>query len=332
MSAETAAEPVTAFVFAASEVCVTFGANQGDPVGAPDEAVPGDIYQLLPGAAPFRLVLCAPQGGAPVVAAGSDMGEPGQTATVEARFTLIAPDGEHVDLLTLILPVQGRILLPLSPLRARTDYTLADIDIAPEIGRLGDLLCLSFAAGTRITLDGGALRAIEAIRPGDAILTRDHGAQAVRWAGKITLRAEGAQAPVVIPAGSLGNLGDLTVSPYHRLFLYRPEGADGKTPELLVQAKHLVDGTGIRQRTGGFVDYHCLVFDRHEIIYAEGIPCESLLVTAATLVALPEALASELHAHFPALSQRPLFATEIARPEVDLSGGAEALFDRRQPP
>ena len=50
-------------------------------------------------------------------------------------------------------------------------------------------------------------------------------------------------------------------------------GAD----EVLVAAKHLVDGRAIRLQPGGFVTDIHLVFDRHEIVRAGGILSESFL-------------------------------------------------------
>ena len=38
---------------------------------------------------------------------------------------------------------------------------------------------------------------------------------------------------------------------------------------------------------GGFVDFFSIVFDHHEIIYAEGVPAESLMVNDATVNRLP---------------------------------------------
>ena len=51
--------------------------------------------------------------------------------------------------------------LPLSPMSARADYTLLKIETAPEETRLSDLMCVSFARGTMITLATGAQVAIE---------------------------------------------------------------------------------------------------------------------------------------------------------------------------
>lgn len=144
------------------------------------------------------------------------------------------------------------------------------------------------------------------------------------------MRAWGSFAPVVISAGVLGNEGDLVISPHHRVFLYR-RGKQrlADTSEILVQAKHLVDDENVWRREGGFVDYYALVFARHEIIYAEGIPVESLMVSEATLSLLPEELSAEISARLPDLAHRPHFGTEASRELLDRIG-REQIFRKRK--
>ncbi|MBC7476595.1 MAG: Hint domain-containing protein, partial [Pseudorhodobacter sp.] len=188
---------------------------------------------------------------------------------------------------------------------------------------------LSFARGTTITLANGNQRPIENLKAGDRVLTRDHGKQRVRWIGHARLRAVGAFAPVVISAGTLGNMGDLIVSQHHRVFLYQRHKMAGlNTNELLVQARHFVDGEQVYLREGGFVDYFSLVFDQHEIIYAEGIPSESLMVNDATVNRLPPDIAAEVKAQFPGLTQVPHYGTEAGRQFLD-EIGPKLLFRKR---
>lgn len=297
-------------VFAADDVYVVHGVAQGEGLGLPDDVVPGDVYALEPEARTLCLVLERGADGAMRVGAGSGFGGPGVPVAVLARYRLMGPEGEGGEV--LLLSAGGELAaLPLSPLVPRTDYTLVTVEEAPGEIPLADLLCASFLRGTRITMADGSQRAIETLRPGDAILTRDHGRQPLRWLGQATLRAAGDFAPVVICKGVLGNAGDLAVSPHHRIFLYLRDRAPGlPTSEILVQAKHLVDGETVWRREGGFADYFSLAFDRHEIVYAEGIPAESLLVSAATVTRLPPGLGEDLRARFPGLSQSQHFGTE----------------------
>ena len=144
------------------------------------------------------------------------------------------------------------------------------------------------------------------------ILTRDHGAQTLRWVGKVTLRAQGQFAPVIVAPGALGNLNARVLAPLHRIFLYqRGDARLAGRAEVLVQARHLVDGARILQREGGFATYYSLAFDAHQIVYAEGVPVESLLVSRAIVQRLPGELARDLTARFPGLDQRAHFAPDI---------------------
>lgn len=305
-------------VLTAAALRVDSGANAGDPLGPVAEAVPGDYYRLapLPGPLTLRLRLDPnpDDSVAGRIAAGSDLGDPGQPVALDGRLSLMAPDGDLVDVLVLTLPppAAARLALPLSPLRPGLLYSLIAVDPQPGPLRLADALAGAFARGTRILLADGTPVPVQDLTPGMAVLTRDHGAQPLRWTGSVRLRAEGSFAPVVIAPGVMGNPRPLTVSPHHRMFLYRREArALAGAAELLVQARHLVDGQGIRRHEGGHVVYHGLVFDRHEVIYAEGVPCESLMVCPETLTGLPADLAEPLGAAFPGLRQKLHTGTDL---------------------
>lgn len=304
-------------VHPAADLRVDSGANAGDPLPAPADSVPGDYYRLAPAARPLtlRLDLGDPAQGAGHVAAGSDLGAPGAAVAVEGRLTLMAPDGDRVEVLVLRLD-GARLALPLAPLRPGALMTLIAADPRPGPVRLADALAGAFAEGTRILMADGSQQPVEALEPGALVLTRDHGGQVLRWRGSVRLRAEGAFAPVVVAPGLMGNPRPLAVSPHHRLFLYRRDARPlAGAADLLVQARHLVDGQDIRQRPGGVVVYHGLVFDAHEVIYAEGVPCESLRVSPETLTRLPEDLAEPLGAAFPGLRQTRHAGTD-AGPEI----------------
>lgn len=314
--------PLGCRVHDAADIRAILGANVGDPIGGADMVAPGDTYALRGGARTYLLALCptgSGPGGAHRLAAGTEIGRPGDTIHLAARLTLMDPDGQPLDLLILrhedpASAVAGTYVLPMAPIAAQTEYTLIRAEADPGAVPLADVICASFVAGTRITLADGSQRAIERLAPGDRLLTRDHGAQTLRWNGTVTLRALGAFAPVVIPAGVMGNHGALILSQNHRLFRYhRLLSQPARIPEVLVQARRFLGRGGIHLREGGFVTYHALIFDRHEIIYAEGIPAESLLVDDATLGHLPTDLTDELRARFPGLSQSQHFGQEVAK-------------------
>jgi hypothetical protein len=306
-------------VLSAEALHVIHGVNLGESIAGPDEVQPGDVYHLDEAADPHRLVLNHGKDGLQIA-------ETGRLVTCPARYELMSDDGDRVAVLYLQPQGSDAVILPLSPMSSRKTYQLLLVEANPENLGLSDLLCVSFLRGTGITLMSGKQRAIEALVPGDRVLTRDHGGQVLRWVGKATLRAVGTFAPVVITAGTLGNSGDLIVSQHHRMYLYQRHKRHGIiASELLVQAKHLVDGDRVFLREGGFVDYFSLVFDSHEIIYAEGIPAESLMVNDATVSMLPPELAAEVRANFPGLAQVQHFGSEAGRQAL-AEIGPEALF------
>lgn len=309
-----------ASVFAAADMPVLSGANAGDPLPLPGDSVTGDYYRLAPGARAMELRLALSSndlGNAKArVAPGSEVGDPGAMVRVQGRLSLMADDGDLVEVLVLGLDGDGEreiLGLPLSPLRERQIYTLIGIDHNSAAFQLVATIAGAFARGTRVAMADGGQVAVENLLPGQTLLTRDHGAQVLRWVGAVQMRAEGVFAPVSVLPGVMGNPAALTVSPHHRLFLYRPDARPvAGVAELLVQARHLVDETRIVRLRGGVVEYFSLVFDQHEVIYAEGVPCESLRVAPATLAQLPSALADPLRRAFPGMEQRVHIGAEVA--------------------
>ncbi|MEM9524605.1 MAG: Hint domain-containing protein, partial [Pseudomonadota bacterium] len=122
------------------------------------------------------------------------------------------------------------------------------------------------------------------------------------------------------------NSGDLILSPDHRLFIYqrRDELGVGRA-EVLIKAKHLVNDDTIYQREGGFVEYFHILFDKHEIIFAEGIQAESLLVSGHTMAALPHDMANEVTARFPKRAKQQRLGAEADRSLMQGRDPAEVL-------
>jgi hypothetical protein len=77
--------------------------------------------------------------------------------------------------------------------------------------------------------------------------------------------------------------------------------------EVLIAAKLLVDGDRIVEDTGCTgTTYILLLFDRHEIIFAEGQPTESFHPGEASVTAFDEETRQELYALFPQLRMATL--------------------------
>ncbi len=132
-----------------------------------------------------------------------------------------------------------------------------------------------FTAGTRLATAKGN-RPIEKLRVGDLVETADHGLRPIRWIGSMTVDGMGDQAPILISAGALGNRRDIMVSPLHRMLLsgWKVELLFGED-EVIAAAKMLVDGADIRPHPMREVTYYHILFDAHEIVFAEGAGAES---------------------------------------------------------
>ena len=292
----------TIAVYPSEAFVVTDGVAEGDAISFMDELVFDDVYQLCPKHTQKPLTYEIGDGSAFTIAEKSQIGTDGNQLFLDCCITLMAPDGTTYEALVLV-EVEGQeaaevYLMPLATLEPHRDYRLVGADRDGAAAKFGDVACVRFAKGTHITMSSGAQVPIEDLKVGDKILTRDAGAQAVRWIGNGTLRAVGDYAPVVIREGALFNTRDLTLSPDHRLFIYQREDHIGAgRSEVLVKVRHLINGDTVVQQDGGFVDYYQILFDDHQIIYAEGIAAETLLIDARTRPALPENATSSMNTH-----------------------------------
>jgi len=195
-------------------------------------------------------------------------------------------------------------------------YEVQDSAGTTDVAFLNLNIVACFAAGTRIAVPGGDVP-VERLAAGDLVLTRDRGARPLIWVGRSVRRAVGADAPVEIRAGTLGDHGTLRLSPCHRVLVSGPraELLFGEA-EVLVKAKHLVDGHAVRPVEGGEVTYVHLLFDRHEVVHAEGLPCESYHPGPETLGSFDADAQDELFRLFPALREDPCAFGGLVRPEL----------------
>lgn len=294
----------TVLIYPADDFRVADGVAQGEAVSFADELVLDDIYWLSSRATRSRLSLQIGDGEPRFRVASGELGKPGNPVYLDCCLTLMGRDGLTYEALILVEVEAGGVeaggvgavyFLPLAPLSPKTDYRLVGIDRHAATTRFAEVACVSFTRGTRITMASGQQVPIEDLMAGDRVLTRDDGAQEIRWIGQSTLRAVGSFAPVMIRKGALHNENDLIVSPDHRLFVYQRQDRLGAgRSEVLVKVRHLINGETVVQLDGGFVDYFQLLFDDHQIIYAEGIAAESLLIDPRTDAALPDAVTRPL--------------------------------------
>lgn len=168
-----------------------------------------------------------------------------------------------------------------------------------------------FTTGTKIATPKGPV-AIEHLRVGDLVETADHGACPIRWigssrVGSLSLANNPKQRPIRIRVGALGRglpQADLLVSPQHRILvqsriLERMVGAK----EGLVAAKHLLGMPGVEVADDvTVVTYWHFMFDRHEIVFAEGAAAESLFTGPVALKSVSAESRDEILSLFPELA------------------------------
>lgn len=293
-------------VYRSNHFVAVEGVAEGDGMSFADELVLDDVYHLKQETARQTLRLTADQSSFKVMP-GSGIGQPGNQVVMDCCVTLMAPDGLTLEALVLVEIMSGGVediyVLPLAEFQQEVDYRLVGIDRHAATARLAEVACVSFSRGTHITMADGLQVRIEDLKVGDMVLTRDEGPQPVRWVGQTTLRAVGDFAPVLIKKGTLHNENDLMLSPDHRVFVYqRRDRLGAGRNEVMVKVRHLVNGDTVVRQDGGFIDYFQLLFDEHQIIFAEGIAAESLLIDPRTRAAIPDEVSDgEGHAHKPHL-------------------------------
>lgn len=198
-------------------------------------------------------------------------------------------------------------------------------------------MCVCFVDGTMIlTLKG--MIAIEDLTIGDMVVTRDRGAQPIRWIGATPLTpsfvsANASLQPVLIKANAFGPdkpMNDMRVSRQHRFLLsgWQAEMMFGEA-EVLAPAHMLVNDDTIRLDTPTApFSYHHMVFDHHEVVYAEGVETESFHPTKATVDALAPAQREELFKIFPQLENMGEHESAFESARVQLKGHEGKLAAR----
>jgi hypothetical protein len=170
---------------------------------------------------------------------------------------------------------------------------------------------ICFGQGSEI-LTAAGYKAVETLKAGDAVMTRDNGLQEIRWIGSTHVPAAKMMAdenlrPVKIAAHTFGqNMPerDLTVSRQHRILVedWRAELLF-ESDKVLVPAHALVNGkTVTNENPAEGATYFHIVFDEHEVIDAQGLMTESFHPCRATVLGMKPEARTELFALFPQLT------------------------------
>ena len=222
---------------------------------------------------------------------------PGDTITIDVPgtglvtytgTTFYLADGSRV-----FTPTDGQVLQAGSYQSA----TFVTSEGPLDVGELGPPC---FVSGARISTPYG-LRAVEDLVVGDTVLTADRGPQVIRWVGARDVAGVGDFAPIRFAPHAMGNRKELLVSPQHRMLVtrWRAQMYFGED-EVLVAAKHLVNHDTIHVQPMRRVTYHHILFDQHEVVFAEGVPSESFL-PGATILTEDQSLYDEITTLFPEL-------------------------------
>lgn len=198
----------------------------------------------------------------------------------------------------------------------------------------GGVIC--FTPDTRLMTPDGA-RAIQSLRPGDLILTRDNGPQPVLWSGH--RRMSGARLyamphlrPIRFRAGALGEDrpdADLLVSPQHRMLV---KGASAQalfnTAEVLVAAEDLVNDVSIAvDHALREVTYVHILLERHNIVWANGLETESFHPSNTALDTIDPAQREGLLTLLPEVAENPQAYGDYARRNLSASEAAILRHD-----
>lgn len=183
------------------------------------------------------------------------------------------------------------------------------LDTPEELEAIG-IHC--FLQETHILTPDGERR-IEELSVGDQVMTRDAGAQKIRWIGRrlmkpALLNTHPHLRPVCISKDALGPNAparDLWVSPQHRCVVSgaRAEMMFGE-PEVFVPAKALTDLPGCYVSGREDVVYFHILFDSHQLVFSDGLPTESFFPGAEVARAGDRAAQDEILEIFPELSGR----------------------------
>ena len=250
------------------------------------------------------------------------------TATISlvggGTLTVTAPISGIVSAITSASPLLSGVGSAVTPIVSDLVNTAA-LTVQTNTGATktvppAQLLC--FVTGTLIETDRGMI-AVQDLKAGDLVVTRDNGLQPIRWIGSVkmgkgALMAQPKLRPIRIKAGALGNdmpTADLLVSPQHRV-LVRSKVAMKMfgALEVLVAAKQLlqIDGIDIADDVAEAEYFHFL-FDRHEVVNSNGAATESLFTGPEALKAVDRQARQEIFSLFPQLRSADFVATP-ARP------------------
>ncbi len=190
--------------------------------------------------------------------------------TVGLAFTVPASSNDIADWNSTLVPNDA---FGSSPDGVASPVSANDVLV---LNTLGLVSAACFATGTHIATASG-LVTVENLRAGAEAVLAAGGQATVKWIGHRTVDCARHPSPadvwpVRVSRGAFADNAparDLILSPDHSVFI------DG----VLIPIRYLLNGATICQEAAASVTYWHVELDRHDVIVAEGLPCESYLDT-----------------------------------------------------
>ncbi|MEO8242811.1 MAG: Hint domain-containing protein [bacterium] len=280
-----------------------------------------------------------------LIGAAVGTGSGARTETEESDLpdqSFLVTDGHQTYPITLVtVPDTGALLLVVVDDMPPPDHDLwvvrTSIDRTPAVAGArtsGGVIC--FTPGTFLTTPQGAT-AIQNLRPGDRVLTRDNGPQQILWTGHRRMTGARLYAmphlrPIRFRQGAMGldrpDL-DLLVSPQHRMLV---KGAAAQalfnTDEVLVAAENLINDHSIMvDQSVREVTYIHVLLGQHNVIWANGLETESFHPANAALDMIEATQRLGLLNLFPGISTNPQSYGDYARRNLSASEAAILRHD-----
>jgi autotransporter passenger strand-loop-strand repeat protein len=216
-----------------------------------------------------------------------------------------------------------------TPLQLAGSYSGEHFVVAPDTFT-GTLVSLEagpapcFAAGTTIMTAAGPLP-VERLAVGDRVVTATGTTQPIRWLGTRDVDCRRHRKPldvwpVRIRPGAFGDglpSRDLFLSPDHAVFL------DG----VLIPVRYLINGATIVQERRPRITYWHVELERHDVILAEGLACESYLDTGNRGAFINGGTAVHLHPDFALSVWEAAGCARLVRDGAELVAARRHLFD-----
>jgi Ca2+-binding RTX toxin-like protein len=173
---------------------------------------------------------------------------------------------------------------------------------------------ICFTPGTMIDTPFGT-RAVETLKAGDLVMTRDAGAQPLKWVGARTMPCTPDTAPILFEDGALeGQTAPLMVTPQHKMLIshFAAELLFGQD-EVFCSAKHML-GPKVKRIARKMVTYVHILFETHQVITANGVETESFHAGPEGMKALSDTSKQDLFKALPALKTDPYAHGRTAYP------------------